>query len=166
MKAILLIIILQLLYVPLLTMRTIFMVRNYSILASILGFFEAIVYIFGLSIIIKDDQPFIAMLIYAISFGFGIFLGNKIERKLYIGYSSYHISLKNKNQSLINKLREQNFGVTVFEGEGCKGKRYKLDILINKQDEKKLMKIVKDYEPHAFIISFYPINFKRRYNKP
>lgn len=164
MNTILLIIILQLLYVPFLTMRTIFMVKNNSIIASVFGFFEAAVYIFGLSLVISGNQTFFTMFIYAISFGVGIYIGNYIERKLAIGYITYYISLQHENQPFIDQLRQKGFGVTVFEGKGKDGKRFNLDILIDRHHEGKLLELVKIHEPHAFIISFEPRKFKNRYS--
>ncbi|GKX29827.1 UPF0316 protein [Vallitalea longa] len=165
METILLIIILQLLYVPLLTMRTIFMVKNNSIIASVFGFFEAAVYIFGLSLVISGNQTFLTMFIYALSFGVGIFIGNLIEKKLAIGHITYNISLKHENQLFIDKLRQSGFRVTVFEGKGNGGKRYRLEILMDRHKEDTLWELVKMYEPNAFIISFEPRKFKRRYSK-
>lgn len=163
MKTIILIIILQLLYVPLLTMRTIFMVKNNSLIASAFGFFEAVVYIFGLSLVITDDQTFLTMLIYSISFAAGIFVGNLLEKKLAIGHITYNISLTHENQLFIDKLREQGFRVTIFEGLGKECKRYKLEILLDRHLEHELWKLINTYEPEAFITSYEPRKFKKRY---
>ncbi|GMQ61563.1 DUF5698 domain-containing protein [Vallitalea maricola] len=165
MKTIIFIIILQLLYVPLLTMRTIFMVKNNSFIASAFGFFEAVVYIFGLSLVISGNQTFLTMFIYALSFGVGIYIGNLIEKKLAIGHITYNISLKHKNQQFIDKLREQGFRVTIFEGIGKECKRYKLEILIDRHLEDELWKLVKTYEPDSFITSYEPRKFKRRHSQ-
>ncbi|MCT4686893.1 DUF5698 domain-containing protein [Vallitalea sp.] len=165
MKTIIFIIILQLLYVPLLTMRTIFMVKHNSFIASAFGFFEAAVYIFGLSLVISGNQTFLTMFIYALSFGVGIYIGNLIEKKLAIGHITYNISLKHENQLFIDKLREQGFRVTIFEGIGKECKRYKLEILIDRHLEDELWKLVKTYEPEAFITSYEPRKFKRRHSQ-
>ncbi|MCT4542617.1 MAG: DUF2179 domain-containing protein [Vallitalea sp.] len=162
MKTIIFILILQLLYVPILTMRTIFMVKGKSIIASSFGFLEAAIYIFGLSLVLNDDQTFLTMLIYALGFGFGIFIGNFIEQKLAIGYTTFTIGLKNRNNQLIHALRNNGYGVTVFEGEGVNGKRYNLDILIDRHEEQELLKLVESYEPNCFIISYEPRKFKKR----
>lgn len=164
MKTIILIIILQLLYVPFLTMRTIFMVKNNGILASVFGFFEASVYIFGISLVITGNQTFLTMFIYAVSFGVGIYIGNYLEKKLAIGYITYYISLTHENQPFVEKLRLNNFEVTIYEGYGKNGIRYQLDILIDRHDEDILLQLVQKHEPDAFIISFEPRKFKKRYS--
>ena len=162
MKKIIFILILQLLYVPILTMRTIFMVKSKSVIASVFGFLEAAVYIFGLSLVLKGDQNFLTMIIYAVGFGVGIFIGNFIEQKLAIGNNTFKIGLTNKNIQLIDELRKEGFGVTVFEGEGVNGKCYSLEIIIDRHKEEELLELVETYEPNCYIISYEPRKFKKR----
>lgn len=162
MKEILLILILQLLYVPLLTLRTIFMVRNKCIISSIFGFVEAIIYIFGLALVLQGEKSILAMLVYSIGFGLGICLGGYIEGKIAIGHIIISVNLKNKNEALINHLRENDFHFSIFEGNGIDGIRYKFDILTNRHKSKELVDIIKSHEPNAFIIVFEPLKYKTR----
>jgi uncharacterized protein YebE (UPF0316 family) len=163
MKAILLILLLQLIYVPIFTLRTIFLVRNMSTLASFLGFMEALIYVFGLSLVFSGEQSIVAMLVYALGFGIGILIGGYIEQKLAIGYTSFVVNLTNKNDELITSLRNDGFGVTVFEGKGRDGDRFQLDILTKRKREDELFEIIEKYEPRAFIISYEPRKFKGGY---
>lgn len=160
MKEILLILLLQLIYVPLLTLRTIFLVRNITILASILGVGEMLVYVFGLSLVFSGDQSLVAMVVYAVGFGIGIVCGTKIEQKLALGYILVTINTQSKNLELIDILRNSGFGVTLYTGEGRDGNRYKLDILTKRNREEELIAIVEKLEPNAFIISYEPRYFK------
>lgn len=164
MKQILLILLLQLIYLPLLTLRTIFLVRNDSVLASILGFLEALVYIFGLALVFSGEQTLLAMIVYAVGYGLGIFVGVYIEQRLAIGYTTFAVSLINKNVELIAHLRIEGFGVAVFEGEGIDGKRYRLEILTERSREKELLEFIEAHEPEAFIVSYEPKKFKIRRN--
>ncbi|ERJ12201.1 hypothetical protein HLPCO_001728 [Haloplasma contractile SSD-17B] len=157
---IILIILLQLAYVPILTLRTIFMVKNMTTFAAMLGFLESLIYVFGLSLVFSGDQSVIAMVVYALGFGVGILVGGAVENKLAIGYNNIVANLMNKNMELINKLREQGFGVTVSEGEGRDSKRYRLDILTKRSRENELLDLIEEYEPRAFIISYEARQFK------
>ena len=65
MKEIILILILQLVYVPLYTLRTIFLVKNITLLASIIGIIEMLIYVFGLSLVFSGDQGLLAMIVYS-----------------------------------------------------------------------------------------------------
>lgn len=160
MKEILLILLLQLIYVPLLTLRTIFLVRNITFLASIVGVGEMLIYVFGLSLVFSGDQSLIAMIVYAVGFGIGIICGTKIEQKLALGYILVSINTQSKNLELIELLRNNGFGVTLYTGEGRDGNRYKLDILTKRNREKELIATVEKFEQNAFIISYEPRYFK------
>lgn len=157
---IILILILQLIYVPLLTLRTIFLVKNMTMIASLIGFAEALIYVFGLSLVFSGDQGPLAMLVYAFGFGLGILIGGAIENKLAIGYNNFSVNLMEKNTDLISYLRNEGFGVTVYEGEGRDGKRYRLDILTHRNREEELLDLIDEYEPKAFIVSYEPRRFK------
>ena len=155
-----LILILQLLYVPLLTLRTIFLVKNMTAIAAVLGFLEALIYVFGLSLVFSGEQGPLAMLVYALGFGLGILIGGAVENKLAIGYNNFVVNLMDKNTELIDFLRNEGFGVTVYEGEGRDSKRYSLDILTNRNREEELLNLIETHDPRAFIVSYEPRRFK------
>ncbi|MFD1737190.1 DUF2179 domain-containing protein [Bacillus salitolerans] len=163
MPSILLIFILQIILVPILSLRIIFVVKNMSILASIFGFMEALIYVFGLSIVLSGDQSIAEMLVYATGFAAGIYLGGYIENKLALGYTTLTVNLMNMNIELVSALRESGFGVTVFEGMGKESVRYQLQILTKRSVEEKLINMIEQYEPYAFIISYEPRKFKGGY---
>lgn len=160
MKNIFLILLLQLVYVPILTLRTIFLVKNQTVIASLLGFAESLIYVFGLSLVFSGDQGPLAMFVYALGFGLGILIGGAVENKLAIGYNSFQINLIDKNPELINYLRGEGFGVTVYEGEGRDSTRYRLDILTQRNREEELLDLIDYYAPAAFIVSYEPRRFQ------
>lgn len=160
MKEIILILLLQLVYVPIFTLRTLFLVKNMIFIASFLGFMESLIYVFGLSLVFSGDKGPVALIVYAVGFGIGMFIGGAIENKLAIGYNNLMVNLMEKNMKLINHLRNEGFGVTVYEGEGRDSKRYRLDILTKRSREEELLQIVEEYEPRAFVISYEARRFK------
>ncbi|MGO4889425.1 DUF2179 domain-containing protein [Anaerobacillus sp. MEB173] len=160
MKDVLLILLLQLLYVPCFTLRTIFIVKQLHYHAASLGFVESLIYVLGLYLVLNGEQNLIAMFIYALGFGVGILIGISIEQKLAIGYTSLLVNLPNKNQLLIDLLRNEGYGVTVYEGEGRDSQRFKLEILTKRNQEDGLFSLIEEYEPNAFIISYEPRKFK------
>lgn len=160
MTQILLILILQLGYVPMLALRTICMVKKLKLLTAFFGFLESIIYVFGLALVLSGNQSFLAMVVYALGFSLGLIAGIAIENKLAIGYRSIQVNIKSENEKLINFLRVQGFGVTMFKGDGKEGTRTMLDILAKRSREKELFEIVESYEPTAFIISYEPTKFK------
>jgi len=159
LKEIIFVLLLQLLYVPALTLRTIFMVRNMTLIASFCGAIEALIYVLGLALVLNGEQTYVGMVVYALGFGLGIFVGGYVERKLAIGYVCLCVNIMVKNDKLVEKLRNQGFGVTVFEVEGRDSRRYRLDILAKRSREEELIEYIEEYEPKAFIISYEPKKF-------
>ena len=160
MTNIVLILVLQLIYVPIMTLRTIFLVKNMTVIAALLGFLEAIIYVSGLSLVFSGDQGILGMLVYSIGFGLGILIGGAVENKLAIGYNTFEVNLSDKNTELIDLLRNKGFGVTVYEGEGRDSKRYRLDILTKRNREEELLELIDECDPRAFIVSYEPRRFR------
>jgi len=160
MKDIILLLILQLVYVPMLALRTISMVKKLTLLTAVFGFLESIIYVFGLAIVLTGEQNIIQMLVYALGFSLGLIVGIHIENKIAIGYTSILVNIKEMNHKLISTVRERGFGVTVFQGEGKDSPRYRLDILTKRTRENELLDLIAEFEPNAFILSYEPTRFK------
>lgn len=163
MKDIILIIILQLVYVPMLALRTISMVKKLKLQTAVFGVLESLIYVLGLSLVLTGEQTLLEMLVYAVGFGLGLIVGIKIESRLAIGYTSVLVNIKEKNQAFIDLLRENGYGVTIFQGEGREGNRYRLDILTRRAQESELMKLINLHEPDAFVTLYEPTLFKGGY---
>ncbi|WP_338472547.1 DUF2179 domain-containing protein [Niallia sp. XMNu-256] len=157
---ILIIFTLQLVFVPIMTLRTIFLVKNMSLAASLLGVVETLISIFSLSIIFSGDQSLLEKVVYAVGFGVGLFIGTRIENKLAIGYTTLYVNLLEENEELVEALRNKGLGVTMYEGKGRDSKRYRLEILTRRNVETEVMAFIEQYDPKAFIISYEPRRFK------
>lgn len=156
----LLIVILQLVYVPMLTLRTISMVKNLKLMAVVFGFLESIIYVFGLGMVLSGNQNYIEMFVYAVGYAMGLYLGIYLEQKLSIGYIMVNINVLENDGHLVAALREHGFGVSSYIGEGRNGKRIILDVLSTRKREKELYSIVNEIVPNAFMVSYEPKTFK------
>ena len=160
----LLIVFMQFCLVPLTTLRTTFVVKGQSKEASMIALAEALIYVISLGIVFSDLENKLNMIAYAIGFSGGIFLGGMLEKKLAIGYRAVNVSLLEKNDELVDRLRNEGFGVTVFVGEGRKNEnRYRLDIIAKRSREKELMNLLSLEAPKAFVVAYEPTNFKGGY---
>lgn len=158
------ILILQMIYVPLLTLRTTFVVKGKKVQASALAFLEAIIYILSLGIVFSDLTNFLNIGAYILGYGIGIYIGGTIEEKLALGYRCIHVNITKNNPELIQHLRSLKFGVTSFIGEGRNNeKRFRLEIVSHRSRESELISIVKSFEETAFIVSYEPTQFKGGY---
>lgn len=160
MKEIILLLVLQLLYVPMLALRTISMVKKLTLLTAVFGFLESIIYVFGLAIVFSGEQSLLQMIVYALGFSLGLIVGIHVENKIAIGYTSLLVNIKELNETLIKALRDGGFGVTVFKGEGKDSPRYRLDILTKRTRENELLAYIEKYEPQAFVLAYEPTRFK------
>lgn len=163
MSKLFLIILIQLIYVPLLTLRTITMVKNLKMLTAFFGFLEAFTYVFGLTIVLSGEQNTIEMVVYALGFALGLFLGVIVEQKMAIGFVTVAATINHPNKVLVDELRVKGYGVTVYQGEGRDGNRFRLEILTRRKREKELNRIIGQHEPAAFVIAYEPKTFKGGY---
>jgi uncharacterized protein YebE (UPF0316 family) len=159
----LLIFALQLIYVPVLTIRTILLVKNQTKSAAGVGLLEGIIYIISLAIVFRDLSNLYNIIAYVVGFSIGLLLGGALERKLAIGFITYQANILEKNMELVNALRTSGFGVTVFEGEGITTARYRLDIVAKRSRENELLEIIDSFEPKAFLSSYEIRSFKGGY---
>jgi len=159
----LLIFVLQIIYVPVLTIRTILLVKNQTRSAAGVGLLEDAIYIVSLGIVFQDLSNWMNIIAYVIGFSAGLLLGGYIENKLAIGYITYQVSLLDRCNELVDELRHAGFGVTVFEGEGINSIRYRLDIVAKRSREKELLEIINRIAPKAFMSSYEIRSFKGGY---
>lgn len=158
------ILVMQLILVPLSTLRLTFVVKGNKREASSIALIESLVYVISLGLVFKDLDNVYNMIAYAIGYAGGVYLGGLVEEKLAIGYRSVNVSLLDRDDILVDRLRNCGFGVTVFEGTGMNDEhRYRLDIITKRNRVKELMQILKEEAPKAFIVAYEPTNFKGGY---
>lgn len=155
--------IVQLAYVPVLTLRTIMMVKGLKERAAIMGLLEGIIYVVALGLVFSDLSNYYNMVAYAVGFAAGLYVGAIIEEKLAIGYVTFEVNIPNRNQALIDRLRDVGFSVSTSAVEGMSSTRYQLDCTARRDREKEFIRLVSEYEPAAFIVSFEPRSFKGGY---
>ncbi|TFE00176.1 DUF2179 domain-containing protein [Jeotgalibacillus sp. R-1-5s-1] len=154
----------QLIFVPVLTLRTIMMVKGMKEKAAAMGMLEGFIYVIALGIVFSDLSNYLNMAAYALGFGIGVYLGQILEQRLAIGFVSIEVNIMSKNEDLIKNLRDEGFSVSTSEVEGMnQARRYRLDCTARRDREREFIDIVSQYEPSAFIVSYEPRNFKGGY---
>jgi uncharacterized protein YebE (UPF0316 family) len=133
------------------TLRIIFVSKGRRFLASLLGFFEILVWIIAITKIMQNITNFFYYLVYAGGFAAGIYFGIVIEEKLAFGLLSIHVFTAKDANKLLKRLRDKNYGVTSRVSCGEKGKIDELFIVIKRKNLFQVMKILRDYDCDAFI---------------
>lgn len=147
-------------YVSIFSLRLIFMIKGRRALASFLAMIEVFVYLMGLNLVLQNvDNPF-NMAAYCLGFGLGVYLGSRIEEYLALGYLVVQVIVDSLEMELPAKLREKGYGVTSWTADGRDGKRLVLQVLVKRNNERRLMETLKKLSPNAFIISHEPKSFK------
>ncbi|ADU28975.1 DUF2179 domain-containing protein [Evansella cellulosilytica] len=159
----LIIFIAQLLFVPILTLRTIMMVKGLKGKAAGMGVLEGVIYVVAIGIVLSDLSNYYNMAAYALGFGAGLYIGALIEEKLAIGYVTIEANIPKKNEALIEKLREVGFSVSTSSVDGISTTRYLLYCTARRDREKEFYRIIDEYEDKAFVASYEPRNFKGGY---
>lgn len=138
--------------VTLATIRTLMVVQGRKAQAAMIGFFEVGIYITVLGKVVSGlDNPF-NLLAYCAGYAAGNYVGITIENKIALGNLSAQIILKTaQNNEIVDILRENGFGVTIIQGQGIKGPKDVLSIVLNRKDLNKLKKLIYQYEKDAFI---------------
>ncbi len=137
------------------TIRTIITVKDKIFLASVIGFFEVLIWF-----LIAKEALDTAMdgtvigIAYALGFATGTYVGGLISRYVIKGNLQVQIVTNKATQDWLDKLRNNGFAVSVMDINEKKGlpDKYMLFMEINKKDFDKLHKLVKEYDRNAFIV--------------
>ncbi len=137
------------------TLRTIITVKDKVFLASVIGFFEVLVWF----LIAKEaldteiDSIFIGIF-YALGFATGTYIGGKISRKVIKGNFLVQVITSKASEKWLQELRENGFAVSVMDirQKDDDPDKYMFFMEINSSDFDKLHKIIKKYDKKAFIV--------------
>lgn len=132
------------------TIRVIFITRGYRFLATLLGFFEVLVWIMAITQIMKNITHIGYYFVYAAGFAAGTFVGMWIEERLSIGIVSVRIILRKHPAKLIKALKEENCRVTVVDAQGVKGPVKMIYTIVHRNDLEDITNVIKKVTPNIF----------------
>ncbi len=133
------------------TIRVIFISRGYKFVAPLLGFFEILIWLAAIRQILMNLTNIMSFIAYAGGFATGTFAGMYIEEKISIGKVVVRVITKREATQLIDALKLARHNVTTLDGEGSYGGKVKMIFsIINRKDIKKVIDIIKKFNPNAF----------------
>jgi len=132
------------------TLRLIFLSKGFRYLAPLLGFFEVIIWLVAVGQIMKHLDNFMCYIAYGSGFAMGNYIGIVLDHKLSIGNVLVRSILRNENLELIEYLNKRNFGLTVVDAAGARGKVKVLFSVIKRKDLPTFLNILCEFEPEAF----------------
>lgn len=132
------------------TLRIIFINRNLKYSASIIGFFEVLVWLLVIrQIFLRLDSP-ICFLAYAAGFAAGNYFGMIIENKISIGKVLIRIVTRMDADGLIVSLKSSGYGLTVVDAQGMTGPVKIIFAIIERKGIESVVKQLKAFNPRAF----------------
>lgn len=133
--ALLLIFIAKIAEVSLTTMRMIYINKGAKIQASVIGFVEVMIWLQVASVVLVgiNDNP-AKMIVYALGFAAGSYVGLMIEDKIGLGYSRLEIiTSPEEGEVLASELRDLGKAVTVTEAKGKDGGKVILSTFVRRK---------------------------------
>ena len=155
---ILIILVINIVYVSLSTVRIILTFKGKKYIAGSIGMIEIIIYTLGLGLVLDNLDRIENLIAYGVGYGMGVVIGSIIEDRLALGYINVNVISANPEIEFTRRLREKGFGVTSFNAYGMDGPRLAVQILTPRKYESYLYQIIKEIDPKAFIISYEPKN--------
>jgi uncharacterized protein YebE (UPF0316 family) len=141
------------------TCRWIILIRGSKYIAAVVSFFEQILQIIALGMVmIHLDDP-LRILAYALGYACGSIAGSLIEEKLAIGYTVFQI-ITQSNSDITEKLRCRGMGVTVWNARGREGEREILLVVVRRKWGSEVLRTVDEIDSKAFVIRHDLQSFK------
>ena len=138
------------------SLKTCMMVRGQRIKAACLGFIECAIWGLVISTIIATlGDNMLLLLFYCLGYASGLFIGTTLESKIALGTSNLQLIANDENtQIIIEYLRKNSRGYTVFDGHGSKDKMNMILIILPRRDSLAVLKeIRKICQNNVFVVA-------------
>lgn len=133
------------------TMRIVLVSRGQRRLAPLVGFAEILVWLVALGQVIQNlDRP-LNYLAYAAGYATGTWVGLLLDEKLALGLLSVRVITRQDARELVERLREEQFGVTSVAARGLTGRARLIFTVVRRRDLRRLQEIVRETNPKAFV---------------
>ncbi|SHE77683.1 DUF2179 domain-containing protein [Clostridium fallax] len=139
--------------VSLTTIRTVMITRGEKLIASVIGFFEVVIWLLIVGDVLEgiQDDPW-KMLAYALGFACGNYIGSIIEEKLAIGLLTINVIVSEKDgKAMMNLLRNAGLGVTILDASGLKENKKVLIIHAKRKRKDEIISLIENSNIKAVI---------------
>ena len=142
-------------YTALSTLRVVMMNKGEKVISSILSFFEILIWVVVTGTVLGSvtSDP-LKIVVYAVAYALGIFLGSIVEKKLALGTISLSVFLPDDEtvQPIIDALKENGYGATILDATGIRYAHRKVLIIVAKRkDERAVMDLIHSKTQNAVI---------------
>ncbi len=132
------------------TIRVIFVSRGLKYFAPIVGFFEVLIWLLAIGQIMKNLSNPMCYIAYAGGFALGNYVGITIADKLSLGVVLIRVVTAKDALPLVERLKEQGYGVTSVDGHGTVGEVKVVFTIAKRREVPNIVELIKTFNPHAF----------------
>lgn len=133
------------------TIRVIYISRGIKYLAPIIAFFEIIIWLLAMEVVLKDLSNIVYFMAYAFGFAAGTYVGLVIEERLSIGTVILRIvTTEESTDAIAAFLEAEHFGVTYLDAQGSRGNVRMILTLVNRTDVPRITEHIEKTNPNAF----------------
>lgn len=149
----LIILVAKIIEVSMMTIRIVYITKDERLIGAIIAFFEVLIWISIVSTVVSNitDDPY-KMIVYALGFAMGSFVGSKIENIIGVGNVTIEAIVKEEHGlELIGKLRAEGYAVTKVDADGMNFKRHILLLHVPRKRVKKLVSFIRNNQNNVVI---------------
>ncbi len=133
------------------TIRVIYISKGIKYLAPIIAFFEIVIWLLAMEMVMNDLSNIANFLAFAFGFAMGTYVGLVIEEKLSIGKVILRIvTTGESNDEIISFMRSENYGTTMIDATGSRGNVKMILSLVNRAEVAHITEKIQTTNPHAF----------------
>ncbi len=133
------------------TIRVIYISPWIKYLAPIIAFFEIVIWLLAMEVVMQDLANIANFLAFALGFAMGTYVGLVIEEKLSIGMVILRIvTTDESNEEIVAFMQSENCGVTTLDATGSRGSVKMILSLVNRTDVPRITQHIQNTNPHAF----------------
>ncbi len=134
------------------TVRMLLLFRGKRAQASVVGFFEVLVFINALGRVVNNLDSPLKLLAYAAGFATGNYVGSRLDERLALGYQTVHVVLPREHADRLTcRLRDAGFGATVVSATGREGERSMVMVTLQRKSLPCALAMIEDEAPDAFV---------------
>ena len=133
------------------TFRIILVSRGERLYASLAGFLEVFIWVVAVSQVLTNYGGLVNYIAYAAGFAIGNYIGITLEKRLAMGMVAMRVITNKPADELIEHLKQEYHGVTSIAARGMSGEVRLVLSVVKRKDIPYFLKIVKNYNPKAYV---------------
>jgi uncharacterized protein YebE (UPF0316 family) len=148
------------------TVRMLLIVRGRRLLAPLIGFFEILIWVAAIGIVVQHLTSLLHVIGYAAGFAVDNYLGVRLEERLALGLATVRTVVREGGAELAGTMREAGLGVTEMIGRGKDGTVEVLYSVIPRREVPRCLNLIDVGAPDSFVVVDEPRLVRRGWQFP